>query len=85
MTDHIFTMNKERETEMMVKCLVEGEAVPVQAWASPEGSRSLRLPEFLDSRHMKEARLSVVRTATLTHRKHPWYSFLLEYESTPVP
>ena len=38
---------------MVVKCLVKGEAVPVQAWTGTEGSRSLRLPEFLDSRHMK--------------------------------
>ena len=57
-----FTVNKKRETEMMGKCLVKGEAVPIQAWAGPEGSRSLRLPEFPDSWHMKEAALSVVRT-----------------------
>jgi hypothetical protein len=63
MTHHVCTMNKERETEMMGKCLVKGEAIPIQAWAGPKGSRSLRLPEFLDSRHMEEARLSV-----LTHR-----------------
>ena len=62
MTHHVCTLNKERETEMMGKCLVIGEAVPIQAWAGPEGSRSLRLPEFLDSQDMKEARLSVLRT-----------------------
>jgi hypothetical protein len=63
MTHHIFTMNKELETEMVGKCLVIGEAIPpMQAWAGREGSRSLRLPEFLDSQHMKEARLSVLRT-----------------------
>jgi len=64
-------MNKERETEMMVKCLVKGEAVPVQAWAGPEGSRSFSLPEFRDSRHVKEARLSVVRTGHPYPRRHP--------------
>ena len=62
MTHHVCTMNKECETEMMGKCLLKGEAFPIQAWAGPEGFRSLRLPEFLDSRNMKEARLSVLRT-----------------------
>jgi hypothetical protein len=28
-----------------------------QAWTCPEGSRRLKLPEFLDSRHMKVVRL----------------------------
>ena len=54
-------MYKERETDMMGKCLVKGEAVPIQAWAGREGSRSLRLPEFLDNRGVKEARLLVIR------------------------
>ena len=34
------------------------KAIPVQAWAGPESSRSLRLPEFLDIRYMQVARLS---------------------------
>jgi len=25
---------------------VKGKAIPLQAWTSPEGSRSLRLPDF---------------------------------------
>jgi hypothetical protein len=28
------------------------KAVPVQAWTSPQKSRRLELPEFLDNRHM---------------------------------
>jgi len=28
-------------------CTVKGKAGPVQAWASPEGSRKLRLPDFV--------------------------------------
>jgi len=27
-------------------CVVKGRTVPVQAWTGPEGSRSLRLPDF---------------------------------------
>jgi hypothetical protein len=43
----------------------EAEAVPLQAWTGPEGCRRLRLPEFMDSRNKKVARLSVLRTGRL--------------------
>jgi hypothetical protein len=26
---------------------VKGKAIPVQAWTSPEGSRRMRLPDFM--------------------------------------
>ena len=42
-----------------------GPGVPTQVWAGPWGSR--RLPEFLDTRHMKVVRLSAVRTSRLYH------------------
>jgi hypothetical protein len=29
------------------------KAIPLQAWTGPEGSRRLRLQEFLDNRNMK--------------------------------
>ena len=29
------------------KCIDKGKAVPLQAWTGPEGSRSLRLPDFM--------------------------------------
>ena len=46
-------------------------------------SRTVRLPEFLDNRHMKAVRLSALRTGRLyPSRRYPWYSFLLEAEST---
>jgi hypothetical protein len=44
----------------------KGKALPVQAWIGPEGSRTLRRPEFLYSRHMKVVvRLSALRTGRL--------------------
>jgi hypothetical protein len=43
----------------------EGKGVPLEAWSGPEGYRSLRLPEFLHSRHMKVVRLSALRTGSL--------------------
>ena len=27
--------------------LIEGKAVPLQAWSGPEGSRKLRFPDFM--------------------------------------
>jgi hypothetical protein len=36
------------------------KANPVRAWTAPVGSRRLRLPEFLDNRHMTVARLSAL-------------------------
>jgi len=38
-----------------------------KAWTGPEGSRRLRLTEFLDSQHMTAVRLSALRTG----RIHP--------------
>jgi hypothetical protein len=37
----------------------------LKAWIGPEGSRKLRLPQFLDNQHMKVARLSTQHTPTL--------------------
>jgi len=46
-----------------IKCTYkEKKTIPVQAWAGPEGSRRLKLPEFLDNRRTKVVRLSALRT-----------------------
>jgi hypothetical protein len=37
----------------------------LQAWKDPEGFRRLRLPENLESRHLKVVRLSALRTGDL--------------------
>jgi hypothetical protein len=50
----------ERPTEK-----AKGKGVPLQAWTGPQGSRRLRLPEFLDSQHMKAVRSSDLRTGRL--------------------
>jgi hypothetical protein len=47
------------------KLYTQGKGIPLQAWTIPLGSRKLRLPEFLDSRYMKEARLSALHTYRL--------------------
>ena len=46
-------------------CKSQCKAIPLQAWTGPEGSSKLRLPEFLDSQHMKVVRLSALRTGRL--------------------
>jgi len=40
-------------------------SIPVQAWTGPLGSRRLRLPELLENRHMKVARMSALCTGRL--------------------
>jgi hypothetical protein len=58
--------------------------IPVQVFKDPEDFRRLRLLGFLDSRHMKVVKLKAVSTGRLyPSREGPWYSFLLEAESTP--
>jgi len=59
---------------------VKGKAVPLQAWTGPEGSRKLRLPDFVTTAQ-DGGRLPALRTGRL----YSWYSFLLEAESTPGP
>jgi len=49
----------------------EGTAIPLQAWTDPEGSRSLRFPDF-KSRHMKLIRLSA-------QSWQPYHLTILEY------
>ena len=46
----------------MLSNMIKGKALPLQAWTGPWGSRMLRLPEYLDSRHMKVTRLSALCT-----------------------
>ena len=40
---------------------LKGKTIPLQAWTGRQGSRRLRLPEFLHSRHMKVVRQSAIR------------------------
>ena len=41
------------------------KAIPLQACTGPEGSRRLRVPQFLVNRYMKGVRLPAVRTGRL--------------------
>ena len=45
----------------------------------------MRLPEFLDIRHMEVVRLSPYGPAAFTPMRYFWHSFLVEVESTPGP
>jgi hypothetical protein len=46
-------------------CTHKGTATPIQAWTDLEGSKRLRHPGFLDSRHMKVVMLSALHTGRL--------------------
>jgi hypothetical protein len=63
-----------------------GEAITIQVGTGSEGSRSYRLPEFLDNRLSNMARLLALCNGCLyPPRKYPWYSLVLEAELTPGP
>ena len=60
--------------------MVKGKAVPLQARRGPEGSRKLRFPDFV-TMAQEVVGSQPYAPAAFT----PWYSFLLEAESTPGP
>ena len=53
---------------------------PVTGLDRPRGFKVAEAPRFQDNRHMKVVRLLALRTGRFLL---PWYSFLLEAESTP--
>jgi len=63
----------------------EGNAVPLQAWSGPDGSRKLRFPDYVTSVQVGGKAVSLTHRPLFTPRKYSWYSFLLEAESTPGP
>ena len=63
----------------------KGKTIPLQAWTSPEVSRSLRFPYFKTTAHAGGKFVGCTHRPPLSSRKHSWYSFLLEAESIPGP
>jgi hypothetical protein len=63
----------------------KGKAVPLQAWSGPEGSRKLKVPDFMKTAQDGGKVVSLTHRLPLPPRKYTWYSFLLEAESTPGP
>jgi len=64
------------------KC--EGKADPLQAWTGPEGSRKLRLPDFLTTAQ-DIGRLSALRTGRIYPQEIFLVRISVEAESTPMP
>jgi len=71
-------------TEKLSLCY-KGQAIPLQVWAGPEGSRRLRLPDFMTTAHEGGKFVSPTDWPPLPPRKYSWHSFLLEAESTTGP
>jgi hypothetical protein len=63
----------------------KGKAVPLQAWTGLEGSRTLRLPDFVTTAQDGGKVVSVTHRPLFTPRKYSRFSFLLAAESTPGP
>ena len=36
---------------IIIIIIIKGKAIPLQAWSGPEGSRNLRLPDFMTTAH----------------------------------
>ena len=62
----------------------KGKALPLQAMLGPEGSRKLRLLDFLTTAQYG-GRFSALPTGRLYPQGYSWYSFSLGAESTPGP
>ena len=58
-------------TQLVQPCL----GILFQAWTGPSASKRLRLPRFLDSRHMMVVKLSAVRTGRLSPGDMPGTHF----------
>ena len=69
----VSALEKEQLFHLMNVALNQAKAFPLQAWTGRWGFRWLRLPEFLDNLHMKEVRLSALRTGHL----YPQEGFLV--------
>jgi len=53
----------------------KGKAVPLKAWTSPEGSRSLRLPDVRQSAHKSDKVVSPTHRLPLPPRNIPGTHF----------
>jgi hypothetical protein len=79
------------ETGLAQQLLVEvyntkGNAIPVQNWTGPDGSRTLRLSDIMTIGTHESGKLSShMYRPPLPPRKYSRYSVLLEAESTPGP
>ena len=65
--------------------MVQGKAIPLQAWTDPVDSGTLKLPDFktVGTRRWKGGQPYV--PAAFTPRKYSWCSFMLGAEATPGP
>jgi len=52
----------EPDSDTRASTPVKGKSIPIQDWIGLHGPRKLRIPEFLDGRHMKVL-LSSLRTS----------------------
>jgi len=58
---------------------------PITGPRCPEGSRKLRSLDYVTMAQDGGKIVSITHRPLFTPRKYPWYSFLLEAESTPGP
>jgi hypothetical protein len=57
----------------------------LQKWTDPEGSRMLRIPEFIELAHEGVKVDNPKHLPHLSPKRYSWYFFLLMVESIPEP
>jgi hypothetical protein len=68
-----------------ISLVKKGKAVPLQACSGPEGSRKLRLPDFVTTAQDGGKIVSLTHRPLFAPRKYSQNSFLLDAESTAGP
>ena len=63
----------------------KGKRVPLQAWSGAEGSRKLRLPNYVTTAQNGGKLVSLTHRPPLPPRKCSQYSFMLQAESAARP
>jgi hypothetical protein len=77
-------LSLETDCVRHIFCKGKRKAVPLQAWSGPESSRKLRFPDYMTTQDGGKV-VSLTHRPPLPPGNAPWYSFVLEAESTPRP
>jgi hypothetical protein len=77
--------SKRKEWPLFNEVKSKSNAVPLQAWSGPDGSRRFKVPWFRDNGAEWWYVCQPYAPTAFTPRKYSWYSFLLEAESIPGP
>ena len=73
------------QVEVSKKLAEQMRISPITGSRCPEGSRKLRLPDYVTMAQNGGKVVRLTHRPLLPYREYSWYSFLLETESIPGP